>query len=876
MSQDALLLTPNFRLTAYFSRLFAEQAHGKEAWIAPKVQPLSSWLESLWCQLETCGLVAERLIKASEEELLWEQVIQASEQAELLLRVSATAKEAMKAFRLIQEWQLEVTAEAFAWSADSEAFYTWYQDFVDRLNEQGLICQCQLPHKLQDIVSSTEITLPKRIELYGFIETQPQIESFFSALQQKGIEVSRKEERYAQLQSVQYFESTGFEQELATAVNWSKCQFEQAQDSRIAIVINNLEDVRDQVERLFIERFEPDVLLGMHPPKRESFNISAGIALSQAPIIDSALQALMLQQNSIATDKMSNLLRSPFYAWEKEVCSVAYELDLQIRNKGNRHWPLKQLTGFIAKSATQDCVKVPLLRFLNDVKQQQKEKTKKALPSHWIQHWAVLLSQIGWPGSRVLSSEEFQAREVWQALLVRFSQADDLTGPITQQEALQHLLKQTGREVFQPQSPYARIQVLGPLEAAGMSFDSLWFLGLDDLQWPAAPKPTPFIPLEVQKSQGAPQSSPERECGYAKTLLSKIIPLTSNVVLSWAAVQEDKSVSASPLIQELLSKPYVPPEQEVFNLAAYLQSSHAVIEHPDGQALPVSGGEHKGGTSLLKAQAGCPFQAFARYRLGAYGVPPLTTGMTAMERGSVLHAVLENFWKSVKTQQRLLSLTNEERRQHLKRLVEEAIQEELQGRVISNAETWFVVERDTCVDILLEWLAAEAERPDFEVVATEHEDELRIGSLKLKVRLDRVDRLGCSEDLLLIDYKTGTPSVNDWFGDRPLEPQMPLYAVSQSRVKGLTYGYLRKGVTGFIGLSEKDGITEGLETIQEYSSGLLSWSEATSEWKRALEQLADDFCLGKAEVDPKHSNVCDYCDLSTLCRLNEKVMLNDS
>ena len=29
----------------------------------------------------------------------------------------------------------------------------------------------------------------------------------------------------------------------------------------------------------------------------------------------------------------------------------------------------------------------------------------------------------------------------------------------------------------------------------------------------------------------------------------------------------------------------------------------------------------------------------------------------------------------------------------------------------------------------------------------------------------------------IIDYKSGKPNINDWFGDRPKQPQLPLYCI---------------------------------------------------------------------------------------------------
>jgi len=42
-------------------------------------------------------------------------------------------------------------------------------------------------------------------------------------------------------------------------------------------------------------------------------------------------------------------------------------------------------------------------------------------------------------------------------------------------------------------------------------------------------------------------------------------------------------------------------------------------------------------------------------------------------------------------------------------------------------------------------------------------------------------------------------------------------------------------------------------------------------WQQTINQLAEDFRMGKADVDPKKLNTCEtsYCELSGLCRIDE-------
>ena len=60
----------------------------------------------------------------------------------------------------------------------------------------------------------------------------------------------------------------------------------------------------------------------------------------------------------------------------------------------------------------------------------------------------------------------------------------------------------------------------------------------------------------------------------------------------------------------------------------------------------------KGGANLLKYQADCPFQAFARIRLHALNREIPDTDFDSLLRGQLIHRILEIFWKKVHTRTR--------------------------------------------------------------------------------------------------------------------------------------------------------------------------------------------------------------------------------
>ncbi|MGH8631665.1 MAG: PD-(D/E)XK nuclease family protein, partial [Burkholderiales bacterium] len=116
------------------------------------------------------------------------------------------------------------------------------------------------------------------------------------------------------------------------------------------------------------------------------------------------------------------------------------------------------------------------------------------------------------------------------------------------------------------------------------------------------------------------------------------------------------------------------------------------------------------------------------------------------------------------------------------------------------------------------------------------------------------------------DYKTGKPTPNDWLGERPDDPQLPLYALNaQEEISAVAFAKLKTGEMRYMGFSR------GKDVIPKVQRAL-DWSALLAGWKKELESLGKGFASGDARVDPKELlRTCRYCDLQTLCRVYERV-----
>jgi RecB family exonuclease len=173
-----------------------------------------------------------------------------------------------------------------------------------------------------------------------------------------------------------------------------------------------------------------------------------------------------------------------------------------------------------------------------------------------------------------------------------------------------------------------------------------------------------------------------------------------------------------------------------------------------------------------------------------------------------------------------------------------------------------------------EWLALERTRRPFTVVFREETMTLSAGNLRLRGRVDRMDRLE-EGGLAVIDYKSGQASVASWFGDRPDDVQLPLYALAaEEDVSAVAFARLKVGELRFLGVARDEGLLPDVPSVAAERSAKKAgtWEKLLDLWRDNIARLGEDFASGDAAVDPKRLLVtCERCDLKPLCRVHERL-----
>jgi probable DNA repair protein len=470
-----------------------------------------------------------------------------------------------------------------------------------------------------------------------------------------------------------------------------------------------------------------------------------------------------------------------------------------------------------------------------------------------------------------VNSEEYQVIQAWVELLNHAKTLTSVLPAQTYKKALHYLTRLTAKNIFQIQSPEAPIQILGLLEAADIPFQYLWVMGMDDLNWPPPARPNPFIPHTLQKKWQMPHATAERELIYCERLMQQFQHSAAHVIFSHSLKNKDAELRASALLQDIqeitlddlaLLPSFSPAEQvlQTKQLETLEDEVAPAITHFEGI---------RGGVSIFKQQAACPFKAFAEFRLHAKTLESPTLGLRPQDKGQLIHKTLELIWKKLQTQVNLIQLTNTELQELILNSVNQAMQ--LIASEKSLRPRYLALELRRLQQLIWDWLQLEIKRPDFKVLANEQEQKITIGNIPLTVRVDRIDELTDGMQLI-IDYKTGKYNhIKSWFGSRPDEPQLPLYCISQpAQYHALAFAQIHRANMELIGMSANDCAFDSIKAIQEVRyTEVDSWALQIAEWQHTLEKLANDFCQGDAKVDPKEAETCHYCHLQALCRIYE-------
>ena len=880
--EGATLVTPNRRLARDLKRRFgaAQSAQGLGLWPTPDILPLSAWLERSFAELTRFD-ADERLLTSTQELALWQQAIADSPYAHALLDTAATARIARQAWRIEQAWRLDLKQASVALSEDSRAYSEWSTRFRERCADRRWLDGARLADAVGERMRWDAGSMPRNLALYGFDELNPQEHQLVSACRAVGIRVTETRPLAVPGQSTVRTYLTA-EEEFADVARRARDTLVENPLARIGVVVPDLTRYRADLVRVFDDALEPGRVLPETRSKPRPYNVSLGLPLSRYPLVRAALSILRLAGGQLPLPEVGSLLRGPFIGGGEQEFTRRALLDARLRSRGRLDVSVDFLRAETQGRHYDDPSACRVLSARLDAWRPLAAEAKGArqLASGWSSTFLALLSGLGWPGERTLDSEDYQTLQKWRELVSGLSMLDPMLGALRYDDALNWLIRLCADTLFQPETDDVPIQVLGVLESAAIEFDHLFVTGLHDEAWPDAARPNPLLPVPLQRARRVPHAAAEWELGFASRMMALWLGVARHVAFSHPSLDGDRELRGSPLLAT------VPVDEANIVLArsrslasmgmtypSALRGSAQLEELTDGTARPLASGYTvAGGAAVLENQAACPFRAFAIHRLGAKRLEEGRPGLDPRERGNLLHRTLYHLWGEMESRARLLAMSPADLHDVIERAVNAGVDELRRRRPDALSNAFVGLERNRLSGLLARLLELEKGRAAFRVLHREEPRDLDVAGLKIAARIDRVDEL---DDLshVVVDYKTGKASASAWMGERPDDPQLPLYAVTDAGpVAAVSFAVLRAERVAFEGLAREATLLPGVPGFDEAKSAkhLISWDSVLAVWRAELEGLAREFLAGDAKVAPKnYPHTCEHCDLGSLCRVRE-------
>ncbi|MBX2849770.1 MAG: PD-(D/E)XK nuclease family protein [Acidiferrobacterales bacterium] len=887
LTPEEAVIVPTRSLATLLSEQLADYhlSQNRAVWEKPNILLWSDYVQNLW-HLNQARIAAvtgaHALITPQQSLLLWTQVIERSrkqDQELTLLNVQQTAKAVQRSWRLMNDWLVNAQAIQKDPAADTSQFINWVNEYQQLLRKRGLLDESLLIQAL--INSDCEFSF-KKVTWYCYDLITATQNSLNNVAKSKGVEVERLDSQPTKNQKKTHRSFEDVHSELTQTLLSARLRFEQDPDLSINIVVPDLQHRRAEVEEIAKQVFYPSLSPLELQRNSNVYRFSLGEPLQKWSAIELSNLLIKLIKNRIKLSEFSFIVRNRFLRFSKQNCQQWREFDQWLRKKRFSAISVNELVSLYQQhlDEKQDQSEPVLLTKLQEIvtnldqiKQDLAETKQRsgyaALSfSQWTEYFANWLNVWGWTTSiagEEMSSVQYQLQQRWNSLLKEYSSLDAVQGQAGLQRAVEVLQQMTFDAVFQPQAVASPILISGVYEAIGQKADICFLTGMDQ-SYPTPAKNDAFIPGRLLVKSGYPEAAAVSSYQQAKKVTHSLTSQAQELFVSYAR--------QSPIDGEVINRASTLFQGNIFNnikppAKAPNRVTKTIYQDTSGPAWP-QGEDVSGGVKVFENQSNCAFKAFVSHQLGFIPNEEHEFGLDPLDRGSVVHKLLENIWEELQTQENLLSLTEAE----LALLVEKNINltiEFYKGEINEEKFKLLKLEKLRLKRLLNSWLDVEKNRPQgFTVIEKEEKRYSEFSGIKFRYTIDRLDVLDDGRSVL-VDYKTGYVAKKDWQGDRIKSPQLPLYALALNKVKkkdvsGISFANIKQSDSKYEFLSES-GIFKTSSHIDKKNEE--SWLASSARWTEVFEQLATDFLTGDAKVNPIDEKTCEYCDLSSICRISQ-------
>lgn len=865
----------------------------KSVWLTPTIMVWSDYLRHLW-QLNRDALTDQfgvlSLISQSQASLLWTQVIETSRRGEselTLLNVQQTTKAVQRSWKLMHDWQISANALKQDHVADTDQFMEWSESYQALLKKRGMLdesallscllgAEFKVRHPYSELIWVSYDLLNAAQKQYIEIAQADNVAVSFDHP-----DIARHSETYNT-----YPDSVS---EIKAALEHARYCVEQNPKHRVSVVIPDLKQRINQVSELARDVFYPSETPLEVEQGDKVYVLGLGNPLPEISAIEAALSLLNLLKNKTNTVDFGFLVRNRFIGLNTQHKQATRLFEQWLKRQRIHTFSFDQLPVLYQQCVEYFSKKEVDIETLGEesflqalerlVLQRQSIQSKLSAAKQntdfsalsfndWVSVFNDWLNAWQWRtnvAESQMTSTQYQLRNRWLKLLEEFANLATVQRRAGLSRALELLNQMARNTVFIPKCAASPIVISGMLEAIGSEVETCIITGMTQ-EFPAPPAADAFISNRFLIESGHPQAKADSGFLHAQSLMSHLMSCAYNVRLSYAVSSDTNreiSMQASPLFR---SKEFAHIDAPVaVNISARLE--HYIDIKGPSWTQP---GRAKGGSKIFENQSNCAFKAFVTHQLGFIDEREAEFGLDGLDRGNIVHFLLEKIWTKLQTQEALLALSDNEKTHLINDFFDQAL-DDSSLKLSYEKQTLLQHERGRLQKLLLICLHEDAKRPSgFSIVELEEERLGELGGINYKYVIDRLDLIDDGRSVI-IDYKTGNVNRNDWHGERLKSPQMPLYALAVDEVKdkpvaGIAFAQVKLSETKYLELSETNIFRK--ENAYSLKTEAL-WQQSRDAWPAIFEQLAQDFLAGQARVNPVDKSTCQYCELGSMCRVSQ-------
>ncbi len=832
-----VVIAPNQRLAQALRASWAAQQSAK-VWPAPAIYALDEWIAQCWQQwCERHPAQAEHLqpLHPVLARRLWQRAIGDCQPE---LDAGRYANLASEAHQLLERWQL-TPAQLPLHRAASEQFAGWSQRFSALLDEIGSATAEQQQQQLIDWLTANPTEQRRKLTLCGFQSLPPLRSALLAAAFASHNELPLGDPSHCQ--PALLVRPSDPANELYAAIDAALAQIAAAPDTVAAVVISDLSQRLSEVERV------AQRLVEHYQLPADTVNLSASRPLAEQPIIAIATMLLRGFSQPLPLADCLHLLYSPYWLAGAASSAELATAELTLRASGQSQLRLSELLAALSDASTAPAEESP--EAPNSAHSALIWLREQWRGNRSLRDWAAVihagLTAFGLAGQRSLDSAEYQQLRQWQLALEELAA---LRPPVAvggcvvdANAAVSYLAELLAQRPFQPQAGAPRLHLLGTLEAAGLRFDQLHWLGLSSQVLPAALSPNPLLSLEWQRSHAMPRSDHAREQQIGEQLLATLRGCSAQMTVSCALSAGEELLEPSPLLAAIGTQP----QPAAVQSPPWLQWTARASEPLDDQRAPALSADEQllsNGSQLLKQQASMPFNAFLTQRLAAVALQQPAVGVGPALRGSLLHRALEKLLPVGTSSQALAELAADPAAlgAAINSAAAAAIEHKKRNNPPLRRDSVASCEQRALAQLLERWVSFDLGRAAFTIEAVEERVTTQIGELTLSLSIDRIDRIDGHQ--LVIDYKTGKVTKSSWQGERLSDPQLPLYSAALAvPPDGCSFAVVRGDSAALTGEA-------GPPLLDKTGLGDDGWQQQLANWRLQLQSLADEFCSGDASL----------------------------